>query len=228
LMALTPKGELLCNDNVTDRVLDPYIEIKNPAPGNYRIWVGSKDKENLIPSVLVMTTKSSVDLSTFELGKLVKRPAIPQTALQPTEPAESPAVQALSAKLTQNAPTLGPGANTSVDVTADGILPLFRLPVAQQKGCAGMVTGAPSYSFKWSGKADNLHIAFTGDADSTLMVVATGAKQLWCNDDATAGSVNPAIDISNPADDTYLVYVGRISPKKPVTGKLTVVEAAKE
>jgi hypothetical protein len=60
------------------------------------------------------------------------------------------------------------------------------------------------------------------------MVVGTGSKQVWCNDDAKAGSPNPAIDIATPADDMYLVYVGRVSPAKPVTGKLTIAEAAKE
>ncbi len=115
-----------------------------------------------------------------------------------------------------------------ISVTAQGDIPLFRLPNAAGKGCAGLVTGAPSYAFKWSGKTDNLHIAFEGDGDGTLMVVGLGAKQVWCNDDASGDTLNPAIDIESPADDTYLVYVGRTSPKQPVTGKLTVTEAAKE
>ena len=237
LMVLTPKGELLCNDNAGPQLLDPFVEIKNPAAGDYRIWVGSAVKNQLVPGVLVLTTKPGVDLGTFKLGSLIKRPSIPQapvtaTAEMTTTATAStklaPQVQALADKLLKGAPELKPGAKVTVDVTADGIIPLFRIPAAADKGCAGLVTGAPSYAFKWTGKADNLHFAVDASADTTLMVVTTGGRQVWCNDDAKQGTVNPAIDIANPADDTYLVYVGRVSPKAPVNAKLTVAEAAKE
>ncbi len=162
----------------------------------------------------------------------MKRPQVAQTTEQHGGLARqrwrrtSPA---LADKLTAAAPELKPGARAvTVDVTADGEIPLFRIPAAADNGCAGLVTGAPSYAFKWSGEANNLHISFAGDGDSTLMVVGTGSKQVWCNDDAKDGTSNPAIDIPTPADDMYLVYVGRVSPAKPVTGKLTIVEAAKE
>jgi heat shock protein HslJ len=226
LLVLTPKGELLCNDNANEQLLDPFVEIQNPVAGEYRIWVGSAAKNQLIPGVLVLTARSNVDLGTFELGKLIKRPSIPQTIIKPSAPAAlSPQVQAVFDKLVKAAPTLKPGDKVTVDVTAEGEIPLFKIPAAQDKGCAGLVTGAPNYAFKWSGKTDNLHVAFEGDADSTLMVVGLGNKLVLCNDDAQPGNTNPAIDIPNPADDTYLVYVGRISPEKPVKGTLTVAEA---
>jgi hypothetical protein len=225
LVVLTPKGELLCNDNAHAQLLDPFVEIAKPVAGQYRIWVGSAAKNQLIPGVLVLTTKPGVNLGTFELGKLIKRPLIPQT-ITPTTPMTLTAqVQALADKLVKDEPTLGPGAKVSVDVTAEGIVPLFKIPAASDKGCAGLVTGAPSYAFVWSGAAKNLHIAFEGDADSTLMVVSPGNKLVLCNDDAQAGSIHPAIDIPEPAEGAYLVYVGRINPEKAVKGTLTVTEA---
>ena len=121
-----------------------------------------------------------------------------------------------------------PGDKVSVSVTAEGLVPLFKIPAAADKGCGGLVTGVPSYTFKWSGDTDGLRVAFAGDADATLMVVGQDNKLVLCNDDATAGSFNPAIDIPNPADDTYLVFVGRLDPKKPVKGTLTVTETVKE
>ncbi len=226
LMVLTPKGELLCNDNANAQLLDPFIEMENPVAGEYRIWVGSAAKNQLIPGVLVLTTKPNVDLGTFDLGKLIKRPSIPQKITTPaTAVTLNPQVQAVFDKLVKAAPDLKPGAKVSVDVTAEGEVPLFKIPAAQEKGCAGLVTGAPSYAFKWNGKTENLRVSFEGDADSTLMVVGQGSKIVLCNDDAQPGNIHPAIDIPNPADDTYLVYVGRISPEKPVKGKLTVAEA---
>jgi heat shock protein HslJ len=225
LVVLTPKGELLCNDNANAQLLDPVVEITKPAAGQYRIWVGSAAKNQLIPGVLVLTTKPGVDLGTFELGKLIQRPAIPQK-IEPSAPVTLTAqVQALAERALKAAPTLEPGADVTVDVTAEGIVPLFKIPAAANNGCAGLVTGAPSYVFNWSGAAKNLHIAFEGDGDSTLMVVSPGNKLVVCNDDAQAGNINPAIDIPEPADGTYLVYVGRVSPEKPVKGTLTVTEA---
>jgi heat shock protein HslJ len=225
LTVLTPKGELLCNDNANAQLLDPFVELAKPVAGQYRIWVGSAAKNQLIPGILVLTTKPGVDLGTFEVGKLIKRPLIPQT-IPPTAPVTLTAkVQALADKLVKDEPTLKPGADVTVNVTAEGFVPLFKIPAAANQGCAGLVTGAPSYAFNWSGAAKNLHVAFEGDADSTLMVVSPGNKLVICNDDAQKGNVNPAIDIPEPAEGTYLVYVGRISPEKAVKGTLTVTEA---
>jgi hypothetical protein len=225
LVVLTPKGELLCNDNANAQLRDPVVEIAKPAAGQYRIWVGSAAKNQLIPGVLVLTTKPNVDLGTFDLGKLIQRPLIPQK-IEPSAPVTLTAqVQALADRALKTAPALKPGADITVDVTAEGIIPLFKIPAAANNGCAGLVTGAPSYAFNWSGAAENLHVAFEGDGDSTLMVVNPEKKLVLCNDDAQAGSVNPAIDIKEPADGTYLVYVGRVSPEKPVKGTLTVAEA---
>ncbi len=228
LVVLTPKGELLCNDNANAQLLDPFIEIANPVAGEYRIWVGSAAKNQLIPGVLVLTTNSNMDLGTFELGKLIKRPAIPQKVIRPTTPVTLNAqVQAIYDTLVKAAPALKPETAASVAVTAEGEVPLFRIPPAAGQGCAGLVTGAPSYAFKWSGVTNAIRIAFEGDADSTLMVVGLDSKLVWCNDDAKPDSIHPAIDVPNPTDDTYLVYVGRINPEKPIKGTLTVVAAAK-
>jgi hypothetical protein len=195
LTVLTPKGELLCNDNANAQLLDPFVEIAKPAAGQYRIWVGSAAKNQLIPGVLVLTTKPNVDLGTFDLGKLIQRPLIPQK-IEPSAPVTLTAqVQALADRALKAAPALEPGADVTVDVTVEGIIPLFKIPAAANNGCAGLVTGAPSYAFNWSGAAENLHIAFEGDGDSTLMVVNPDKKLVLCNDDAQAGSIHPASDI---------------------------------
>lgn len=229
IVVLTPRGELLCNDNATEQILDPFVEIANPVAGDYRIWVGSAKEGDMIPGALVMTTKADVDLGTFKLGELIQRPSIPQTDVEPTAAATlNPQVEALTGRMSKSAAALKPGAQQTIKVTAEGELPLFRLPAAQAKGCAGLVTGAPSHAFTWSGDAAALRIGFQGDGDSTLMVVATNSRQVWCNDDADTGGADPAIEIADPADDLYLVYVGRVSPEKPVTGQLTIVAAAKE
>ncbi len=57
LVVLTPDGKLICNDNANEQLLDPVLDIKNPVPGKYRIWVGSAADRQRIPGVLVLTTQ---------------------------------------------------------------------------------------------------------------------------------------------------------------------------
>ena len=244
LLVLTPDGKVLCNDNAGPQLLDPFIALDNPVAGDYRVWVGSAAKNQLIPGVLVFTAKPSVDLGTFKIGELIKRPSIPMPAALPaTAPTVDAAAQAAPQGAPQAAPllkaaresvlasaaVLQPGfAPVAKELTAEGNIPLFRLPEAQEKGCGGLVTGLPLFAFKWTGQTENLRVSFAGDGDSTLMVIGGNKPAVLCNDDAKAGDPNPAIDIENPAEGTYLVYVGRINPEKPVKGTLTVAEAAKE
>jgi hypothetical protein len=241
LLVLTPNGEVLCNDNASDQLLDPFVEIKNPADGDYRIWVGSAAKNQLVPGVLVLTAQPGIDLGTFKLGNLIKRPSIPQTSVRPADvvtptvtAAGTPGaaakmtegIQALTERLLREAPTLQPGVPVTVDVTADGHIPLFRIPAAAHNGCAGLVNGAPSYAFKSTGSVPAMRVAVSeADGDTTLMVVGLGSKKVWCNDDAEAGSTHPVVNITNPAEDSYLVWVGRVSPKAPVKAQINVAQA---
>ena len=57
LVVLTPDGKLVCNDNANEQLLDPVLDIKNPVPGKYRIWVGSAADRQRIPGILVLTAK---------------------------------------------------------------------------------------------------------------------------------------------------------------------------
>ena len=109
LLVLTPDGKVLCNDNASEQILDPFLALDNPIAGDYRIWVGSAAKNQLIPGVLVFSANESVDLGSFQLGSLIKRPSIPQTTAAPSEPAAaSPQLKAFRDKLVQNAPSSAP------------------------------------------------------------------------------------------------------------------------
>jgi hypothetical protein len=79
--------------------------------------------------------------------------------------------------------------------------------------------------FNLAGQSKNLRVFFEGDRDATLLVL--GPKDLTaCNDYAEKGvNSNPQVDIANPAEGTYAVFVGRLDPAKPVSGKLTVTDA---
>ena len=224
LMVLTPDGKLLCSDDTNEQVLDPVIQMEKPVAGTYKIWIGSASKNQLIPGILALTTKRDINVASFNLGSLVSRPALAAVA-QPAPEVEKSALTKLIEERVKSAPKLQAGSiMTSTQVTAEGKVPLFMMPL-KNKSCAGLV-GNPDFVFNLAGQSKNLRIFFEGDSDGTLLVL--GPKDLAiCNDDAEKGvNSNPQVDIANPAEGAYAVFVGRLDPTKPISGKLTITEAA--
>ena len=197
LVVLTPDGKLVCNDNANEQLLDPVLDIKNPVPGKYRIWVGSAANRQRIPGILVLTTKPEVNLDTFELAKLVRRPQIPVNLVKPAPGVAADAVKKDIEAAAKTAPVLKPGASLNADVTAEGDIPLFQFPLT--KTCAGLVAAKPSYVFKVVGQLPQVNVYFDGDADSTLLVVGNDLKTVECNDDAEPGqNINPQVKLDEP------------------------------
>lgn len=225
LVVLTPDGKILCNDDAGDQLLDPALRIQNPPEGTYRIWVGSYAKGQLIPGVLVLSTKAAVNVGEFNLADLVKRPALVASLARPTpQVPEQTFQQELETRSNKATPLQAGGKPATAEITSEGKVPVFALPVKTQ-GCAGLMAAQPDYAFKWSGQAKALRIFFEGELDSSLLVLGPNGLVL-CNDDVQAGAnLNPLVDLPNPAEGAYAVYVGRLNPAQPVMGKLTITEA---
>ena len=110
------------------------------------------------------------------------------------------------------------------EVTSEGDIPAFEAPTNNLR-CTGFVSDTPDYVFEWSGETDVLRLFFEGDGDATL-IVATPDSGFVCNDDAYAyGTLNPLVDILNPAAGRYSVFVGHLNPAEPVSGSLTIIES---
>ena len=88
------------------------------------------------------------------------------------------------------------------------------------------MTIAPNYAFDWSGDAKALNLLVEANGDTTLLVKAPDGSFLCADDADGSNNLNPLLAISEPAAGRYLVWVGRVDPSKPVTGKLTLTEAA--
>lgn len=215
LVIKTPDGKYLCSDDTQGLELDPTIDLKAPAGGDYSLWVGSYDKGQLIPGVLVLTAQKELDPLTFSLAKL-----IPQETDE-RQPILGFLLKALKQRA-QNAPTLATDKPIVVEkVTSDGKLPAYELPSGGAL-CNGYISAAPSEIFNVTADTKHLRVFFEGDADSTL-VVLTPDRRVLCNDDFVGGkNSNPLLDVENPSAGTYAVFVGRVNPDKPLSGKLTV------
>jgi hypothetical protein len=226
LVIQTPDGDFLCNDDTHPLLLDPSIVITAPVQGVYSVWVGSVAAQDLIPGFLVFTTKETVTAGSLALADLVRRQPLPAT--QPLRQRQIDAGQRLAealARVEDAAALEAGGDDVTVDVTADGILPMPEM-LTNDALCSGLVSLTPSYAFDWSGETETLSLFVEADGDTTLLV-RTPAGSLLCGDDADgADNLNPLVVISEPAEGRYLVWVGRIDPSEPISGTLTITEAA--
>lgn len=227
LLVLTPDGRLLCNDDANDDLLDPVVEISDPVTGTYKIWVGSYAKNQLIPGVLVLTTKPEVNIGTFNLGALIQRPLVAE--VQPAAKRVATADKAMAAirAMGADSTTLAPGDKpVSVSLTVSGTIPLFELGLPDP-ACNGLVSGVPDFVFNWAGDGAPFSVFFEGDSDATLLVLSEDAQLLACGDDAeTDVNINPVVAVAEAKSGLYGVWIGRINPEQPVAGVLTVSTVA--
>jgi len=224
LVIQTPDGEYLCNDDASDALLDPQIKLESPEPGRYNFWVGSFDEGQLIPGILVLTTRSDVTAGSFDLGDLVHRGAVSTDETQDAEQAKLDEFTAAQADTEITAPEEGTD-TLNADVVADGEIPAFDIRVNDQI-CNGYISQEPAFGFNEDGNADLLRVFVEAEADATLFL-ARGADEVWCNDDAEPGvNLNPMVEIENPEAGDYFVYVVRLSLDEPITATVTATENA--
>lgn len=224
----TPTGQIFCNDDPNDVLLDPVIQIDAPPPGLYHIWVGSYARSQRIPGLLVISRNPAQNIGTVRLEDFIQREPIPEVVVEPAQVRATSLPTATTRLAETGVPTLQPGATpVNAPVTVAGVIAAFDLPI-RGAVCPGFINSYIDYSFTWAGTTPNLRILFEGDADASLLVVGPG-DTVYCNDDvAGKENLNPMANIVNPPAGTYLVYVGRINPELTVSGMLTVVESTEQ
>jgi serine protease Do len=226
LVIQTPAGAYLCGDDMNRLILDPTVEIAEPAAGRYAVWVGSKVATDLIPGFLAFTTRTDMDASRLVLGNLVKRAAAP-----PFIPvrdrllnAAGRVEQALAA--VKNVAALKAGGEPVTQVfTATGELPAVELQTGDTL-CGGLVNIVPTYAFDWSGDAKRLTLFVEANSDRTLLVRTPDGSFLCADDTNGPRNLNPWLTMPEPAAGRYLVWIGRVDPGVPASGRLTLTEAA--
>ena len=220
LVVQTPEGGFVCSDNTNPQLLDPTVTVAAPTKGRYNVWVGSRRENDLIPGVLVFTRQPAVDLGTFSLGSLIRRPSLP--ALLPARERMAAATRRLvEARIGAQAVALpADGTPLTATVTAEGALPAIELTTGDRL-CNGLVNLKPDLVFSVGDGADAVSVFFEGSADSTLLVRGPDDAAFCADDSADGANLNPSVVLDHPAPGDYLVWVGRIDPSQPVTGTLT-------
>lgn len=226
LVVATPDGKILCSDDAAEQLLDPLLSLENPAPGAYRIWVGSYAKSQLLPGVLVLSARADVGPGSFALASFIKRPPLAEETLQPVRKAITETILSQAAVARLKAPALAAGKPPKRQkLTAKGETPAFEVDLGRAI-CNGYVAMAPDFTFEWSGESETLRIWFEGAGDATLLVLTPDQTPL-CSDDAQPGSnINPLVEISQPGAGQYSVFVGRVHLDQPVAGELVITDDA--
>jgi len=83
--------------------------------------------------------------------------------------------------------------------------PLDAVALSLGSDCTGYINDVPDYRMTWAGQAAMLRLFFVSEGDTTLVIRAPGGKYA-CNDDFDG--LNPLVQLSNPDDGVYDIWVG--------------------
>lgn len=219
LVVQTPDGSTLCADDQDSQVLDPSLDIDDAPEGEYRIWAGSFDAAQWVPTFLVLTRQQALTPSTLDLSRLVTR-GVGADANPTAAPSTLRSDESQRESLSDSQLPL-----VQENVSAGGDLLAFARNMVDP-ACAGFISAQPAYEFDWNGEADTLHIFFESSADTTLLVAQPDGTFVCSDDSNGTDNLNPGVEISDPASGSYAVFVGSFNPDTMETGTLTITTDA--
>lgn len=222
LVVELPNGDYVCSDDANKLVLDAVLSFQQPQDGEYRVWVGAIKEDVPTVGFLVMT-EGHYELANLDLTSLLLRHPDPtETAMLDVGVLK---VEKVAVFGTQ---TLQPGFESiSLEASGGGDLALGTVATGNT-ACTGFASTVPTLSFTWSGESDGVRVIFEGKEDSSLVVLTPEGKVL-CNDDSNGdANVNPAVNVENPVEGQYEVFVASNGPESIVTGSLTITEDLSE
>ena len=228
LLIRAPDGAFTCSDDAFS-VLNPAVDLRDVALGEYAIWVGDAAPNVNAPGELFFTSSELVYPSSTGL-------IIPFGAALPTPTPPGVAV-----------PTRVPGSYMSADAKptgsaalAHGFLPdpYWReayaggdLPVPPHDAgageCVGYTTAAPAFQLAWEGRSTRLRFFFAADApDANVSMAVRDPHGAWtCNRDFAPGQFAPQVEYINPTEGVYSVWLAHEdAPNVRVAGVLYTTE----
>ena len=197
LLIKQPDGTWLCNDDAADGAGDPLVVLANPAQGRYQVWVGSYRQGREINGTLYVTEYNHTPASMAPTELDVSRGAYQTITIEPGF--ESPHL---------------------AEITVGGAIDASYLGTE----CVGFTTVMADVRLNWSGRTERLVISFAKDTRNTTLVVHRPDGSWLCNDDESTETHDPRIEIENPSDGTYSIWVGAKKQRRLVSGTLSLSE----
>ena len=218
MVLITPSGEVLCNDDLNPLVLDPYMEIKDPEPGRYVVFMGNYENDAVYPGFLVVTSHD-VNPATMDLAQLFPRQVDPR-GIPEVLPLDLLKLDDPSAAKPKGGKLSESDLPYTAEYTAGGEIGAFNLDQLNEL-CTGFISAVPTLSFEWTGNSNPLMMFFESNVDTTLQVLAPDGTFICDDDFKGSENINPGLTLT-PEKGKYHVWVGSFSPDVQATGKLTI------
>ncbi|MBN2385638.1 MAG: hypothetical protein JXB85_01365 [Anaerolineales bacterium] len=93
-------------------------------------------------------------------------------------------------------------------------------------GCVGFTEREPNFALHWRGHDfGSVRLYFVSDtgADTALLISAPDG-QWYCNDNASTGGLDPMVDIFDPIDGVYTIWVSGLTQGETSSGTLFITE----
>lgn len=189
LLIFSPSGEFLFNDDIEQGGYDAEITIKNPESGNYAIWVGNYDAEELISTLLTISENSGsgsnensfvISSASFDQLDVFEDPYYGDVHLE-SGFMPDPYIKTITA-------------GGSVDLSQYG-----------HTGYSGRKPDIDFYFTPSGNTGEKLTISVQSETDTILLI--NGPEETWYFSDDADGT-NPAIIFSNPNGGLYSIFVG--------------------
>ena len=198
LTVRTPSGGWFCSDDADG--LDPAVQIDEPEPGDYLVWVGTFGALDTATAATVSATPGEIVVSGGGYGG----------PLGPTQSGGTYDGRAIRPGGAATTLTFG-GQAATAEVPAGGAV---ENPVEGDL-CHGFLSERPSAEVASEG---GLTVSVSGDEDLTLVVRAPDGT--WtCSDDADG--TDPEVTVSG-GPGTYAVWVGTYFRRAGSTARLRV------
>ena len=178
LIVRTPDDKWFCDyDPVAGK--GPYVTFNQPIRGDYNIWIGTFDRENVDATLVV--TKFDADSSMTSGGSAI------DAGLTATEE-----VALEAGRFTQ----------VQVNATAGGAIAASTVSA----NCPGQVSAAPTYQITYSPGNKPLIVRSHAFVDTTLLIRSPDG-QWHCDDDGYQGT-DAQLRFDQPAEGDYDIWVG--------------------
>ncbi len=108
--------------------------------------------------------------------------------------------------------------------TEDAFVDVASLQLGEN--CLGYATPSPDYKVLWSGESQGFRAFFySPDGGDTTLIINQPDGSWLCSDDSF-NTLNPTIDILNPQEGQYDIWVGSYTATQNIPGYLVVTEIA--
>lgn len=194
-----PGGNWICNDDMEG--LNPGVVLRNPAAGEYRIWVGTLSRGPAQPAAL--------RISEIPPGGQGQAPAGGQPNI---------AAPARYATVNLTAGFMPDPHETRVE--AGGALNVAQSGLGGE--CVGWIDAERAdVTLNYTAGQYPLYISAVSRADTTL-VVRDPSGRFLCNDDLEG--LNPGVIVQNPASGEWRIWVGTLDRGQPQQATLRISE----